>query len=260
MNKVVSNDGTTIAFDRSGEGPPLILVDGALCSRKFGPMPGLVPLLAPHFTVFSYDRRGRGESGDTEPYAVEREVEDIEALIKEAGGSSFAFGISSGGALALEAAGSGLGITKLAMYEPPFFEGNGHRPPADHQARLIEFVSSGRLGDAVDYFMTQMVGLPDEAVAPMKSMPAWSDLEAVAHTLVYDSAIMGDYSLPAERVASVRIPTLVAAGDQTDPRLRHSAQALANTLPDPQHRSLKDQTHEVAPDALAPVLVEFFTG
>ncbi|HKG94493.1 MAG TPA: alpha/beta hydrolase, partial [Gemmatimonadaceae bacterium] len=211
--QVRSSDGTLIAYERCGSGPPVILVDGALCSRAFGPMPKLAPLLAGHFTVFTYDRRGRNDSGDTPPYAVDREVEDLDALIDEAGGSALVCGISSGGALALRAAASGSRITRLAVYEPPFMVGEGgHRPPADHEAQLARLASAGRRADAVKYFMTRVVGMPALLTLPMRLMPMWSKLEAVAHTLAYDAAVMGDYSLPTERAASVTVPTLVIAG------------------------------------------------
>ena|SRR5215216_1031341 len=259
MNKVTSNDGTTIAFDRSGEGPPIILVGGAFQHRAIDPRTAeLAEFLARHFTVIHYDRRG--DSSDTEPYAVEREIEDHEALIKEAGGSALVFGMSSGAALALEAAASGLNITKLALYEPPFVavDDRGHRPPEDAASQLTELTSSGRRGDAVEFFMTKVIGMPIEAVAPMRQAQMGPALEAVAHTLAYDVTIMGDWSVPTERVASVTVPTLAIDGENSPASLRHAAQAVADALPNAQHRTLEGQTHDVDPDALAPVLEEFF--
>jgi pimeloyl-ACP methyl ester carboxylesterase len=145
MQTVLSKDGAAIAFDKSGKGPPLILVDGALCYRASGPMGPLAALLAPHFTVFTYDRRGRGDSGDSAPYAVEREVDDIDALIQEAGGSAFVYGISSGAALTLEAANRGCGIWKLALYEAPFIADDSRPPiPDDYMARLNGLLASDR--------------------------------------------------------------------------------------------------------------------
>jgi len=262
MSKVLSKDGTAIAFDRLGRGKPLILVDGALCSRSFGPMPKLAPLLAQHFTVFTYDRRGRGDSGDTKPYAKEREVEDIAALIKEAGGSAFVLGLSSGAALALEAAASGLTITKLAAYEPPFMVDDGGRhAAAGHETQLNQLIEADCRGDAVTYFMRKMVGIPAIVVALMRLMPGvWSKLKAVAHTLPYDAAVMGDYSLPMRRLSSVTIPTLAIDGEKTDVRLRRAVQAVAEALPRAQRRTLKDQTHNVKPEVLTPTLVEFFSA
>ena len=259
MNKVRSHDGTAIAFDRAGKGPSVILVDGAFCSRSFGPMPQIAPLLAQQFTVFGYDRRGRNDSGDTAPYAVEREVEDLEALIAEAGGSASVYGVSSGGALAFQAASAGLSIRKLAVHEPPFMVDDGApRPPADHEAQLTEMVSSGRRDDAVAFFMTSVVGMPTEAVAGLRGMPMWPALEAVAHTLAYDAAVMGDYSLPSERLASLTVPTLVVDGAKSDERLRKAVGAVVDAVPNARRRTLEDQRHDAAPEAIAPVLKEFF--
>jgi pimeloyl-ACP methyl ester carboxylesterase len=260
MRKVISKDGTAIAFGRSGEGQPIILVDGAFCSRAFGPMGPLAGLLAPHFTVFTYDRRGRNDSSDTAPYAVEREIEDLDALIKEAGGSAFVFGLSSGGGLALKAAASGLSIKKLALYEPPFVavDDSDPRPPEDAATQLTKLTSSGHRGDAVEFFMTKVIGTPIEAVTPMRQAPIWPALEAVAHTLAYDVTLMGDYSLPTERVASVTIPTLVIDGENSPAPLRRAVQAVSDALPNAQRSTLEGQTHDVSPEVLAPVLEEFF--
>lgn len=261
MRKVTSKDGTPIAFDRSGEGAAIILVGGAFQHRLIDPRTAqLAALLAPHFTVFHYDRRGRGDSGDTAPYAVEREVEDLEALIKEAGGSAFVYGMSSGAALALEAAARGLAITKLALYEPPFMVDDSRPRPPNLATQYTELTSSGRHGDAVELFMTKAVGMPVEAVAQMRNTPMWPALEAVAHTLAYDATIMGDGSLPTERAASVTVPTLVMDGGASPAWMRTAVQALTDALPNAQRRSLEGQTHDVAPEALAPVLEEFFAS
>ena len=173
----------------------------------------LAELLAQHFTVFNYDRRGRGPSGDTAPYAVEREVEDIDAVITAAGGSACLYGTSSGAALALEATASGLAITKLALWEPPYIlDDSRPRPPADTASTYTEMVSAGRRGDAVEFFMAKVVGLPPEFVAYARTQPWWPAQEALAHTLAYDATIMGDYSLPSARVAAVTAPTIVIVG------------------------------------------------
>jgi pimeloyl-ACP methyl ester carboxylesterase len=256
MNEVTSSDGTTIAFDRMGEGPPVILVGGGSTDRMSNAP--LAAQLASSLTVFNYDRRGRGDSGDTQPYAVEREVEDIDALTREAGGSAFLYGTSSGAALALEAAASGLPITKLALWEPPFILDKDRRPPTDQVERYNEMIAQGRRGDAVEYFMTSVVGLPPEFVADARTQPWWSGQEAVAHTLAYDATIMGDYSLPVGRAASVRAPTLVIAGGSDFPWMRETAQALADALPDGHIRVLEGQGHNVDPAVLAPALAEFF--
>jgi pimeloyl-ACP methyl ester carboxylesterase len=256
MKKVTSTDGTSIAFDRTGEGPPVILVCGGSTDRMANA--SLAALLETDFTVFNYDRRGRGDSGDTAPYAVEREIEDLEAVITEAGGSAFVYGTSSGAALALEAAASGLAITKLALWEPPYIPEGRPRPPADTATTYTELVASGRRGEAVEFFMTKVVGLPPEFVAQARNAPFWAMQEALAHTLAYDATIMADYSLPSERAASVTAPTLVIHGGASFDWMSDTAQALADTIPDGQRRTLEGQTHDVPPEALAPVLKEFF--
>lgn len=259
MNKVISKDGTAIAFDKLGKGAGVILVCGGSVDHTSNAP--LAALLAADFTVFNYHRRGRGDSGDTSPYAVEREVEDIDAVITAAGGSAFLYGTSSGAALALEAAASGLAITKLALWEPPFIVGDSRpRPPADTAKTYTELVSAGRRGDAVEFFMAKVVGLPPEFVAEARNAPWWPAQEALAHTLAYDATIMGDYSLPTERAASVTAPTLVIAGGADFPWMRDTAQALADALPDGQTRTLEGQGHNVDPAVLAPALVEFFAG
>jgi pimeloyl-ACP methyl ester carboxylesterase len=269
MRKVISKDGTPIAFDLSGQGPALILVAGATATRLAEA--SLAAALAPHFTVFAYDRRGRGDSGDTAPYAVEREIEDIEALITEAGGSAFVFGHSSGAVLALEAARLlPAKITKLAVYEPPFIIDDSRPPaPQDYASHLNELVSSGRPGDAVAYFMTE-VGTSAEMVAQMRQSPMWPALEAVAPTLVYDVTIMEDTErgdpLPLRKWDAVTVPTLVMDGTvflgrgESHVFLRHGADELANILPDAQRRILEGQDHGPANAVLVPALKEFFLG
>jgi pimeloyl-ACP methyl ester carboxylesterase len=259
MSTALSKDGTVIAFDKLGNGEPIILVDGALCSRSFGPLPKLAQLLAPHFTVFNYDRRGRNESGDTPPYAVEREVEDIEALIAKSGGSASVFGTSSGAALALAAAARGANVKKLALYEPPFVAGrNARTSPPDSEAQLKRLIAAGRRGDAVKFFMVDMVGMPAIFVYIMRVLPIWPKLKAVAHTLPYDAAVLGDFSLPKERAASVAVPTLVIGGEKSPVELRSAVSAVAETIPHAKLRMLKGQTHNVSVKVLAPVLIEFF--
>jgi pimeloyl-ACP methyl ester carboxylesterase len=259
MKTVTSKDGTTIAFDRLGEGTPIIFVNGALSDRSA--VAPVAALLAPRFTVFAYDRRGLGSSGDTAPYAVEREVEDLEALISEAGGSAFVVGHSSGAVLALEAAAHGLAITRLALYEPPFIVDDSRpRPPGDFAAQLAELIASGRRGDAVALFLTTGVDLPADAVAQMRNAPMWPAFEAMAHTLVYNTTIMGNFSVPAGRVSSVTIPTLVLDGGESPAWARRAVQAVVDILPHAQRRTLAGQTHGAAPQILAPVLEEFFAG
>jgi pimeloyl-ACP methyl ester carboxylesterase len=264
MNTVTSKDGTTIAFDRSGEGPAIILVGGAFQHRAIDPSTArLAELLAPNFTVYHYDRRGRGDSDDTAPYAVVREIEDLDALIQEAGGSAFIFGMSSGAVLALHATAAGLAITKLALYEPPFIVDDSRPPlPEDYRDRLTELLAAGRRGDAVELFMTEAVGVSAETVAPMRGAPFWSAFEGVAHTLPYDDAIMGDTlsgkPLPAGRWAAVTIPTFVIDGGDSPAWAGTAVEALVDFLPDAQRRTLKGETHQVHPDVLAPDLEVFF--
>jgi len=261
MNSVRSKDGTSIAYERMGSGPAVILVDGALCSREFGPMPKLAPLLAKRFTVFLYDRRGRGESGDTQPYAKERELEDIAALIQAAGGGACLYGASSGGALAIEAAAQGLDVRKVAAYEPPYLNAGGAHRGTDHEARLKELIAAGRRGEAVRFFMRDMVGIPAVFYFMMRLMRGmWRKLEAVAHTLPYDAAIMGDYRLPKLSLTAVKAPVLIMHGGKTSPLLRDAAEDASALLPNGKLRVLAGQTHNVPAEALAPVLVEFFAG
>ena len=260
---VTSGDGTTIVFDRTGEGPPLVLVGGALNNRGSGAV--LAGLLAPSFTVFTYDRRGRGDSGDTPPYAVEREVEDVEALVAEAGGSAFLMGHSSGAALVIETAARIGGVDKIALYEPPYNVDDTRPPiPEDYVAHLDELIAQDRRGDAVEYFMVTGVGLPAEAAAQMRGAPFWPALEAVAHTLAYDGRVMGfdgpDRSLPVERWKAVTAPALVMDGDASPAWAVNAVQAVTDALPNAERRTLAGQTHEVDPAVLAPVLVEFFGG
>ncbi|MDY7228799.1 alpha/beta fold hydrolase [Hyalangium rubrum] len=262
MNQVISKDGTPIAYEKLGSGPALILVDGALCSRRFGPMPKLAPLLAQRFTVFVYDRRGRGDSGDTQPYAKERELEDLDALIQAAGGSAFVVGLSSGGALALEAAASGLNIQKLVAYEPPYVaQHDARHAQAHHEAQLQRLLAEGRRGHAVKYFMRDMVGAPGFMVVMMQLMRGvWKKLEAVAHTLPYDARIMGDFSIPKTRFASIKVPSLVMYGGKTDAKLKMAAEAIADIVPGARRRTLDGQTHNVNPKVLTPAVVEYFTA
>ena len=261
MRTVTSKDGTTIAYDQTGMGPALILVGGALSERSAGgPM---AALLAPSFTVFSYDRRGRGDSGDTPPYAVEREIEDIAALIERAGGSADLYGMSSGAVLALRAAAHGLPVAKLAMYEPPVSIDDVRSPvPQDYVTHLGELASAGQRGEAVEYFMTTAVEVPLAMVAEMRAAPMWPGMEAVAHTLAYDGTVMGDMMSgdreTIQRFASVTTPTLIMAGGASPEWMRNSVQALVDVIPNARRLTLEGQTHAVDPNLLVPVLQAFF--
>jgi pimeloyl-ACP methyl ester carboxylesterase len=262
VGKVFSKDGTAIAFDRIGYGPPVILIDGALCYRGMGQNGQLAELLAPHFTVFTYDRRGRGTSGDAVPYAVEREVEDIAALLCEAGGSAFVWGTSSGAVLALEAANRLSGIKKLALYEAPFIVDDTRPTTEDGWDQITGAVAADRRSDAVKLFL-KLVGVPGFVRTLMPLMiPIWLKLKAVAHTLPYDGAVVRDNQrgkpLPAGQWASVTIPALVMDGGNSPAWMRHANQSLARVLPNARYRTLQGQTHKLRPKAHAPILVEFF--
>lgn len=262
MSKVTSPDGTPIGYDRRGSGPALILVDGALGHRAFGTMPTLATRLADGFTVYAYDRRGRGQSGDTAPYAVAREVEDLGALIEEAGGSAYVYGLSAGAALALEAVASGLPIGRLALYEPPFAAAGSPDDPRygrEPMDRLNALLAAGRYEDAAVHFMS-MVGDTPQWVERIRRSSMWPMFRAVAPTLEYDNAVIGDGSVPVARAALVTVPALVMDGGASPAAMRRACAALAEALPSAAYRTLGGQTHQVTPEAVAPVLREFFRG
>ncbi|MEV4832952.1 alpha/beta hydrolase [Nonomuraea sp. NPDC049486] len=254
MPTLTSPDGTVIGYERSGDGPALVLVDGAMCHRAAGPMRPLAALLSSSFTVHAYDRRGRGESTDTPPYAPEREIEDLRALIAEAGGEAYVYGISSGAALALRAAATGPGITRLALYEPPYIDDPGN---GAYTARLRELLAAGMRGEAVALFMAH-VGMPAQAIDGMRGQPMWAALEAIAPTLAYDDELLGGGRVPHDLASAITIPALVLSGGESPNGLQGAAEATSDAIPTAEHRSLDGQTHDVQPDALAPVLAAFF--
>ncbi len=260
MDKVRSADGTEIAYDRSGEGPAVILVSGATADRQSHA--GLAAELAASFTVLNYDRRGRGDSTDspsTAKDAVRREVEDIEALIGVAGGTAHIMGSSSGGILAFEAASAGLPITKVAMWEPPYavLEGGveGH---LRYKAEIKDLIEQGRRGDTAARFL-QQVGLPDEMIAGMRQSPIWPGMEKVAPTLFYDAEAIGDGTVPADRMASLPAAILVLEGTVAWPMLHAAAEAVA-AVPGVRHQVIEGQDHRFSDEAMARALTEFYTG
>ncbi|WP_144119148.1 alpha/beta fold hydrolase [Catellatospora sichuanensis] len=259
MPTVTSADGTTIAYERAGSGPAIVLVDGAMCHRTAGPMGPLAALLQSRFTVYTYDRRGRGESSDTLPYAVEREIEDLRALIAVAGGEAFVYAMSSGGALTLATAAVEPGITAIALYEPPFLaEVEDGARLAAYTEGLRELLDAGRAVDAVVLFMTH-VGVPEQVIAGMRANPGWAaSAAAIGPTLAYDDQLMAGSRVPRELTTTIRVPALVLAGSASPSALQQAAKATADALPRAEHRTLDDQTHDVAAPALAPVLAEFF--
>ena len=265
MQTVTSKDGSRIAYDRLGSGPTVILVGGALGYRKFNKMEELAKLLAERCTVINYDRRGRGDSTEVKPFALEREIEDLAALIEAEGGSASLWGWSSGGALALRAAGAGVGVERLSVYEVPFMVDPGaKRPTPDYGERLDELVAAGDRNGAVKHFMRNAMGIPAPFVALMRLMPMWKGIKATAHTLPYDWAALGKHtmygaSLDAEEWASVTVPVLVVFGGKSPAVLQQGSRALAEVLPNAELRELEGISHNVKMPVLAPELATFFT-
>lgn len=263
MEHVRSADGTKIAYERTGEGRPLILVDGALSYRALGSARPLASLLARRFSVLTYDRRGRGDSDAGVPYVVEREIDDLAALIDVVGGPAGVYGFSSGAGLALRAAAAGLPIDRLALYEPPFaIDPSTRHARQEANAARDAALAADRPSDAVRLFLLKSAGAPRPIVALMRLTPGWKKSTAVAHTLPYESAVLSDDEpdspVTAVRFGGVDIPTLVLAGGRSN--LRDPARAVAAVLPNAEHRILPRQMHMVRSKALAPVLIEFFAS
>jgi pimeloyl-ACP methyl ester carboxylesterase len=248
---VNSKDGTALAINRVGEGPAVVCVGGALNDRNS--TAGVAAGLADRFTVYSYDRRGRGDSGDTEPYAPEREFEDLAAVVDAAGGAAMVYGMSSGAVLALRAAAVGVPITRLALYEPPLTDAVPDGPP-DYTAQLTAAVNEGRPGDALELFMVGVVGMPEQTVADMRNTPMWPALEKLTPSLRYDDLLLGDRTVPV----SVTIPVTVLTGTASPDWMRAAGRALAAAMPAGAFRELPDQTHNVNPSVLAAALAEVF--
>jgi pimeloyl-ACP methyl ester carboxylesterase len=260
---VTSRDGTRITYDKWGTGPALIVVGGALSDRTGGAE--LAQLLAPHLTVYSYDRRGRGDSTDTRPYSVKREIDDIEALIDGTGGSAYVYGKSSGASLALQAAAAlGGKVKRLALYEPPYSEAEGAATEwKEFTAKLDELLAAERRTDAIALFM-KFVGAPDDVVAKMKASPAWPGMLAMAPTLAYDNAVLGDdRSVPVGVAAKVQATALVMDGGASVgpmPFMRPTADKLGKAIPGAQRQVVEGQAHDVSPKVLAPILLKFFNS
>ncbi|MBB5331266.1 alpha/beta fold hydrolase [Tunturiibacter gelidoferens] len=262
MSRVVSKDGTEIAYDREGSGAAVVLVDGALGTRSTSTKPELVRLLAQRFTAYSYDRRGRGESGDTGPYAVAREVEDIEALIMEAGGTAFVYGHSSGAALGLEAAlALGRKVRALAMYEAPYNDDEAaQQSRKKYVIELEALLAEGRREDAVLLFLEHLQ-IPAQQVEMMRGLPLWGEFMAAAPTLAYDAAVLGETGrVPVERAALLEPPALVMNGGASYPFMAETAQTLSKIMPQAHLHVLEGQTHGANPTVLAPVLAQFFSA
>lgn len=263
METIISKDGTRIAYKKEGNGPALIIVSSAAADHEDASQ--LAEHLTAQFTVYNYDRRGRGQSSDTAPYDVQREVEDIEALIKVAGGKACLFGSSSGAVLALEAVNLlGDRVAKLYLYEPPFIINDSRKPvPADYVQRLNSLIDAGKRSEAVEYFASEALGIPGEFIDYMKADPSWSKMESVAHTLAYDGMIMGSTQsgkpLPKSRWI-INTPTLIMTGENSEPLFHNAARELAELLPKADIQTLAGQDHSaviMAPDMLAKAVFEF---
>ena len=269
-DNVTSQDGTTIAYDRTGAGEPLVLIAGAFSYRRYPGQVKLAELLSSQFTVYNYDRRGRGDSGDTTPYAVEREVEDLAAVIGAAGGSAHVWGLSSGAVLALDAAAAGLPIRRLAVQEPPLgVDPADRRPPAGLREHVTELISAGQRGEAVRYYMTDGMGAPSFVPALLRLMPGvWKNLTAVAHTLPYDAQLVEPYQagrpLPTGQWAAVTMLTLVMCGTEKESPglLRHGSAAVADALPNARlvERHGLGHAKKLTPAVIAATLIEFLTS
>jgi pimeloyl-ACP methyl ester carboxylesterase len=258
METVTSADGTTIAFDQLGAGPPLVLVSGASCDRRIDA--AIAETLAAHFTVLNYDRRGRGDSTDTPRYDVRREIEDLDVLLAAAGGAAVVVGLSSGGALAALAAAEGLPVGHLVMWEPPYrLDDEGQRGAREYADTLTALLAEDRRGDAMALFMG-MVGLPEEMIAGMRESPYWAQGEALAPTLAYDAAVMGDGALPTHTLTRITAPTTVLSGGASPDWMRESAAAAATAIPGARHEVLPGQTHDVAAEVLGSAVHDAVTA
>lgn len=261
MHTITSRDGTRIAYDVYGEGEPVILVEGAFCGRHFGITNKLAAELGKNFRVYHYDRRARGDSDPSTDYRMERELEDLEALMQEAGGSASIIGFSSGACLAIEAAAAGLPVRHLAFYEPPYMVGpKARKVPANFEAEVQQLVAERRYGDAVAYFMTKLIGMPSIFLIPMKFSKMWKEICPQAASLPFDMAAVNGFNPPIERMRGIKVPTLAIHGTKTFPVLVDSTTLCAKTIPGAGHVILPGQSHEVKAEAIAPELVRFFSG
>lgn len=255
MRKVVSRDGTPIAYEKAGDGPPVVLLGGAFRDHTiFTP---IVPYLAPHYTTYIYDRRGRGESGDAPTWAIEREIEDLTAVIEVAGGEAAVFGGSAGAILAMEAAAAGAPITRLGLLEPPFRVDGAPYMPADFDQTVRSLVAEGERTKVAVYFLKHMAGFSDNEIAEWQRSPIWPANEAVVHTLVYETAVVGE-GVPVDRLAKIELPVLVISSDSTSDWLRRAATMTAEALPNGRQLTLPGVWHRVPPEILCPALIDFF--
>jgi pimeloyl-ACP methyl ester carboxylesterase len=251
-----SSDGTRIAFESNGSGPVLVLVDGAMCHRRFGPAEPFTKALQDEYTVVTYDRRGRGESGDSSTYRPELELDDLRAVIETIGGTPYVLGFSSGAGLAYRAAAAGVPMKKLIGYEAPYV---GRRGGRDYVADLDRLIAEGKTGKAVDYFMVKMVGAPFFLPVMFRLMrKLWPQMKEIAPTLRYDARVMGgDFEVPVAEFAKIRIPVLASWGSKAAPEMSKANAAIAEAIPGAEHSILEGQTHNVTPEALRPEIVRF---
>ena len=252
-----STDGTRIAFEMNGTGPALVLVDGAMCHRRFGPAEPFTAALRDDYTVVTYDRRGRGESGDSSTYRPELEIDDLRAVIETVGGKPFVLGFSSGAALAYRAAAAGVPMKKLIGYEAPYV---GRRGGRDYVSDLDRLIADGENGKAIDYFMVKMVGGPFFLPVMFRLMgKLWAQMKQIAPTLPYDARVMGgDFEVPNAEFRKIKVPTLTIWGSKAKPEMSKANAAIAEAIPGAGHRILEGQTHNVTPEALRPEIVGFF--
>lgn len=261
VTRITSADGTPISVEHLGTGPSLVLVDGAFCGRSFGPARSLATTLADSFTVYFYDRRGRGDSGDTRPYSVEREIEDLAAVITHAGGDPYVYGISSGAALALEGAAAGIPMRKLATYEAPYTGiGDTEGTPTDHAGHLNSLLAQNKRGAMVSYFLVKMIGVPAFVPIMLRLMPKiWKSQKDAANTLPYEVAVLNNFTAPTDRLGKLTVPTLVMVGGKAAPAMTSAQTTTAAAIPQALHRTLEGQTHQVSDAAIAAELRGFFT-
>ncbi|MGZ6777349.1 MAG: alpha/beta fold hydrolase [Blastococcus sp.] len=256
MERLDAPDGTTIAYERTGTGPPLVLVMGALCDRLSTAT--LSPLLAPDFTVYEYDRRGRGDSTEVGEYSVQREVDDLAAVLTVAADPAFVFGHSSGGCLALEAAASGVAMAGLAVYEPPYTAADdGSGGPAEMLDAIQQLLRTGDRDGAVAAFV-RGTGAPAERVEAMRNEPFWPRMAQLAPTLPYDLILADGGRVPGERLSRITVDTVAVSGGNSPTWAARSCAAIAAAVPHARHEVLEGQTHAPADDVLAPWLRAHF--
>jgi pimeloyl-ACP methyl ester carboxylesterase len=254
---VISKDGTSISYETTGTGPTLVMIDPGGGFHGWRPMAGLIPLLAPHFTVVTYDRRGRGYSGDTQPYTPDREIDDLEALINAVGAPAFVFGFSSSAVLSLLAADRDLPITKLVLLEPPLESYDEAQPASSLETEVADLVAKGERREAYFHF-NRGIGVPEEIMEAEHANSNWDELEAMAHTIVYDLHIIR--TLPTPLLAQITTPTLIIASEVTGEPMMGWTKATADALPNGQHLTMAGNWHGVPPEMLAPKMIEFFNS